>query len=40
MMFLDYSRQTSASGILAQLQDPSRDVQIYALKKLDQIVHY
>ena len=40
MMFLDYSRHTSASGILAQLQDPSRDVQIYALKKLDQIVHY
>jgi len=25
---------------LAQLQDSSRDVQIYALKKLDQIVHY
>ena len=40
MMFVDVQRHTSAQGILAQLQDSSRDVQIYALKKLDQIVHY
>lgn len=39
-MFSDFNRHTSAAGILAQLSDPSKDVQIYALKKLDQIVHY
>ena len=36
---MDY-KHTSAAGILSQLSDPSRDVQVYALKKLDQIVHY
>ena len=25
---------------MAQLSDPSRDVQIYALRKLDSVVHY
>ena len=30
-----FDKQTSAQGILAQLQDPERDVQVYALKKLD-----
>ena len=40
MMFMDQSKHTSAQGVLAQLADPSRDVQIYALKKLDTLVHY
>lgn len=38
MMFTE--KHATAAGVLAQLTDPSRDVQIYALKKLDQIVHY
>jgi 26S proteasome regulatory subunit N2 len=40
MMLLEFNRHTSAAGVLAQLQDPQKDVQIYALKKLDSIVHY
>lgn len=38
-LFSDRVRQSSAAGVLAQLKDPNREVQIYALKKLDQIVH-
>ena len=32
-MFVE--KHVSAAGVLAQLTDPSRDVQIYALNKLD-----
>ncbi len=34
----DRVRQSSAAGLLAMLNDNERDVQVYALRKLDQIV--
>lgn len=37
---LDFSRQTTAKGLLAQLSDPNRDIQVYSLKKLEDIVNY
>ena len=33
-------KHISAAGVLAQLNDPSIEVQRYALKKIDSIVHY
>ncbi len=32
-------KHSSAAGVLAHLQENERDLQIYALKKLDLIVH-
>ena len=33
------NKHSSASGILAMLQENDRNLQVYALKKLDLIVH-
>lgn len=34
-MMFDSGRQSSAAGLLAMLNDKERDVQVYALRKLD-----
>lgn len=40
LAFLDGGKQASAQAALAMLNDPEKDIQVYALQKLDHIVHY